>query len=423
MYSGEQALTSVTALDLSERMARASLFKLLHRLERGELLIKEQGVLVERFGCADAGLKAEINILDLRVYKQLLAGGSIAAGETYADGGWESPDLTAVIRIFARHLTMLDAWEAKMRWLVEPIRKLQHWRRRNDKVQARRNIAAHYDLGNELYRRFLDQQMQYSSAIFPSADASLEQAQQEKLRQICEKLQLTPADHLLEIGTGWGGLAIYAARHYGCRVTTTTISEEQYQWAQTWVAREQLEDKITLLKQDYRELSGQFDKLVSIEMIEAVGERYLPTFFTQCSALLKEDGLMLLQSITISDHRFESYRSSVDFIQQYIFPGGFLPSQLILNQHLKRYTDMVVTDLHDIGIDYARTLNHWHRRFNAAQPELGELGYDRRFFNLWRYYFCYCEGGFLERTISTVQLLLAKPRHLRRPERPQLASA
>ena len=299
-----------------------------------------------------------------------------------------------------------------MEWLALPIRKLNHLATRNSATQAKKNIAAHYDLGNKLYTRFLDDSMMYSSAIYPSPESSLAEAQQEKLRTICEKLQLSPNDHLLEIGTGWGGLAVYAAKNYGCKVTTTTISDEQHQYAAEWLEREGLQDQVTLLKQDYRLLEGQYDKLVSIEMIEAVGKEYLPTFFKKCSSLLKQQGVMLLQSITISDQRLDSYSKGVDFIQKHIFPGGFLPSQLLINQHLKKHTDMMVRDLHDIGLDYAKTLQHWHSELLKNKDVLAQDGYDERFMNMWRYYFSYCEGGFLERTISTVQLVVGKPSYV-----------
>jgi len=289
--------------------------------------------------------------------------------------------------------------------------KVQHFARRNTAEQAKKNIEAHYDLGNKLYTRFLDNTMMYSSAIYPDVNSSLHEAQNHKLKTICDKLMLNESDHLLEIGTGWGGLAVYAAKHYGCKVTTTTISEEQHAWAQEWIAKENLSDKITLLKRDYRLLEGKYDKLVSIEMIEAVGKEYLGNFFDKCSSLLKDDGLMLLQSITIDDRRYDSYASSVDFIQKYIFPGGFLPSQYQLNSHLKRYSNLMIRDLHDIGLDYAKTLNHWYEAFIDAKDALLKDGYDERFVRMWTYYLKYCEGGFLERTISTVQLVLSKPHH------------
>jgi cyclopropane-fatty-acyl-phospholipid synthase len=307
---------------------------------------------------------------------------------------------------------MLDRWEAKFNWLTMPVWKLKHALRRNSTQQAKKNISAHYDLGNKLYTRFLDPSMMYSSAIYPDANTSLEQAQLHKLKSICDKLQLKPEDHLLEIGTGWGGLAVFAAKHYGCRVTTTTISEEQFKYANDWVEREGLTERITLLKKDYRLLEGSFDKLVSIEMIEAVGKEFLANFFSKCSSLMKQQGLMLIQAITIDDRRYDSYSRSVDFIQKHIFPGGFLPSQLVMNKALKEHTDLMIRDMHDIGLDYARTLRDWHIAFQNNLEVLSLDGYDERFARMWQYYLNYCEGGFLERSISTVQLVLSKPQFL-----------
>ena len=327
------------------------------------------------------------------------------------DGLWTSPNLTNVIRIFARNLPVLDKWEKRFGWLTYPFNKIQHFLNRNSVEQARKNIQAHYDLGNQLYTQFLDESMMYSSAVYPHPEANLAEAQQHKLKAICDKLQLKPTDHLMEIGTGWGGLAVYAAKHYGCRVTTTTISDEQYAWAEDWVSREGLTDKITLLKQDYRTLEGEYDKLVSIEMIEAVGKSYLRNFFEKCTSLLKPEGIMVLQAITIDDRRYESYSSGVDFIQKYIFPGGFLPSQYMINRCIKEYTDLSIRDLHDIGLDYAQTLSHWHDRFFENIESLREKGYDERFSRMWQYYLNYCEGGFRERSISTVQLVLGKTAH------------
>jgi cyclopropane-fatty-acyl-phospholipid synthase len=409
MSNGEQALCNPTSTSWGDKLSRNIMLKIFSSLPEGQIIVKEYGVLVDVYGQKGADLHAEIDILDLGVYRRLLFGGSVASGETYSEGLWTTPNLTNVVRIFARNLPVLDRWESRMEWLALPLRKINHLASRNSSTQAKKNIAAHYDLGNRLYTRFLDDSMMYSSAIYPSSESSLAEAQQEKLKTICEKLQLSPSDHLLEIGTGWGGLAIYAAKNYGCKVTTTTISDEQHQYAAEWLEREGLQSQITLLKQDYRLLEGKFDKLVSIEMIEAVGKEYLPTFFKKCSDLLKQRGVMLLQSITISDQRFDSYSKGVDFIQKHIFPGGFLPSQLLINEHLKKHTDMMIRDLHDIGLDYAKTLQHWHKKLLENKEVLAQDGYDERFMNMWRYYFSYCEGGFLERTISTVQLVVSKP--------------
>ena len=414
MSHGETTFIFIHEGSAIERACRSTFLKVLSMLPEGHMLIKENGATIGEFGTPGHPLRADIDIVDIKAYRALLFGGSVAAGETYADGLWTTSDLTSVIRIFARNLPMLDKWEEKYRWLLLPLHKVQHFFRRNTKAQAKKNIEAHYDLGNKLYTRFLDNTMMYSSAIYPDPNASLSDAQNHKLKTICDKLRLTENDHLMEIGTGWGGLAVFAAKHYGCKVTTTTISEEQFAYAEAWIERENLGQRITLLKQDYRTLSGKYDKLVSIEMIEAVGKRYLGQFFNKCASLLKDDGLMLLQSITIDDRRFDSYSKSVDFIQKHIFPGGFLPSQLVINDHLKRYSDFSVRDLQDIGLDYAKTLDDWYRAFIAAREPLLQDGYDERFIRMWTYYLKYCEGGFLERTISTVQLVLSKP-HFRLP--------
>jgi cyclopropane-fatty-acyl-phospholipid synthase len=409
MPNGEQILIESSSSSWQHKLCRSIMLKVFASLPQGQMVIKEKGVLVDTFGQKDSDLHAEIDFQCLSVYQSLLFGGSVASGETFSEGLWTTPNLTNVIRIFARNLPLLDSWEAKMEWLAFPIRKISHLANKNSASGSKKNIAAHYDLGNKLYTRFLDDSMMYSAAIYSSENSTLAQAQITKLTAICDKLQLAPEDHLIEIGTGWGGLAVFAAKNYGCKVTTTTISEEQYQYTQDLVNKEGLQDKITLLKKDYRLLEGKYDKLVSIEMIEAVGKEYLPTFFKKCSSLLKNEGLMVLQAITISDHRFDSYSKSVDFIQKHIFPGGFLPSQLLINQHLRKHTDLMIRDLHDIGLDYARTLKDWHHKLLENKEPLAKDGYDDRFMNMWRYYFSYCEGGFLERTISTVQLVISKP--------------
>ena len=411
MSFGESVLLNTSEVSLIDKTCRKIFLQCLKQLPYGSLTIQECGDTIAQFGNDNDKLRANVNIKDVRAYRSLLLGGSVGAGEAYMDNLWDSHDVTAVVQIFARNLPVLDEWENKFKWLTMPINKLQHFTRRNTKDQAKRNIEAHYDLGNKLYTRFLDPTMMYSSAIYPDPNATLNEAQNYKLKSICDKLQLNENDHLIEIGTGWGGLAVYAAKHYGCKVTTTTISEEQHAWAAEWIAKENLQHKVTLLKKDYRLLEGKYDKLVSIEMIEAVGKQFLGNFFEKCASLLKDDGLMLLQSITIDDRRYDSYSNSVDFIQKYIFPGGFLPSQYQLNAHLKKHTNMMIRDLHDIGIDYAKTLNHWYEAFISAKDELMKDGYDERFMRMWTYYLKYCEGGFLERTISTVQLVISKPHY------------
>lgn len=393
-----------------DRLARNVLLGMLSRLH-GELTLvdeSDEAVNVMRLG-RRGGLSAELRVQDGRFWRRVLLGGSIASGETWVEGYWDSPDPVALVRLLARNMRVLDGLERRLGWLTFPLNRLRHWLNRNSLNGSRTNIAAHYDLGNELYRGFLDEKMQYSSAIYPSADATLDQAQRHKLDLICQRLELGPEDHLLEIGTGWGGLAIHAARHYGCRVTTTTLSKAQYEYARDWIAREGLADRITLMLQDYRKLEGRFDKLVSIEMIEAVGHGFLPGYFRQLSRLLAPGGRLLIQAITIADQRFEQYRRGVDFIQRYIFPGGFLPSVSHLTGLLARHTDMTLVRLHDHGIHYADTLREWSQRFLAMTPELQRLGYGEDFIRLWHFYFSYCEGGFRERTISLVHFEAAKP--------------
>lgn len=320
------------------------------------------------------------------------------------DGEWETANLTPLLELLALNGEVLGRLENGFRLLGRPLERIRHWTRRNSRAQARENIAAHYDLGNTFYAHFLDQELLYSSALFTGDEQDLTAAQQAKMARLCEQLALSPGDHLLEIGTGWGAMAEYAARHYGCRVTTTTLSQEQYVWATERIARAGLQDRVEVLLCDYRDLTGQYDKLVSIEMIEAVGQRYLPTFFRTCQARLRPGGRMAIQAITIQDQRYRDYSKSVDFIQRYIFPGGFLPSITAMNELMTRHTDFVVRNLFDMGTDYARTLAHWRQRFDHAWQEIEKLGFDERFRRMWLYYFGYCEAGFNARTISVVQL-------------------
>ncbi|WP_404399295.1 cyclopropane-fatty-acyl-phospholipid synthase family protein [Idiomarina seosinensis] len=411
MANGETALTAPFEFKGLNKMFRQIAFGLLSHLKHGQLVLTERGHMVGQFGQADSALKAEIDVKKPEFYRTLLVGGSIGAAELYIDKSWDTPDLTKVIQVFASNLAALDKLESRIAWLTFPVNKLSHWANRNHKQQAKKNISAHYDLGNELYSRFLDSNMQYSSGLFKHADESLEQAQINKMDRLCLELELCADDELLEIGTGWGGLAIHAAKHYGCRVTTTTISEEQFRYTQQRIQEEGLEDRITLLKQDYRDLQGQFDKLVSVEMIEAVGKQYLPTFFSTCNERLKPGGKMALQAITIADQRYNSYARSVDFIQKHIFPGGFLPSLTLMQKLFKTCTHMVVRDIHDMGKSYAETLRRWQQSFNLKFGELEPLGYDERFSRLWNYYLSYCQGGFLEETVSVVQLTATKSRY------------
>ncbi|QNH00378.1 SAM-dependent methyltransferase [Pseudomonas sediminis] len=389
-------------------LLRRAVIRQLENLQHGLLLIQE-GNETLHFGTPNSNQRAEIRVNDPAVWGLVAGNGSIGAGEAYIHGYWSTPDLTAVIRIFVANLDVLDAMEGGLARLGRPLIQGLHWLNRNTRQGSRRNIAAHYDLGNDLFEQFLDPTMMYSAAMFLRGDDTLQQAQLNKLERICQKLALQPSDHLLEIGTGWGSMAIYAATHYGCRVTTTTLSREQYAYTERRIREQGLEDRITLLLEDYRDLNGEYDKLVSIEMIEAVGHRFLPTYFEQCARLLKPDGLMLLQAITMRDQRYEQACKSVDFIQRYIFPGGALPSVHKMLEVVSRHTDLNLHHMEDFGLHYARTLRLWRENLGQARQRLEQLGYDDYFYRLWEFYLCYCEGGFLERTIGTAQLVLAKP--------------
>ncbi|WP_312284246.1 cyclopropane-fatty-acyl-phospholipid synthase family protein [Yokenella regensburgei] len=385
------------------RVARWLLFRVLNSIRQGSVTVRE-GAQTFHFGDASAELRADVHILSPTVYCRVLTGGSLAAAESWMDGEWETQQLTPLLQIFALNSTQLGRLESGFRLFGRPVERLRHWARRNHRQQARENIAAHYDLGNAFYGHFLDENLLYSSALFTGPGQSLAQAQQAKMSRLCEQLALTANDHLLEIGTGWGAMAEYAARHYGCRVTTTTLSQEQFAWAKARIASAGLQERINVLLCDYRDLTGEFDKLVSVEMIEAVGQRYLPTFFRTCQARLRPGGKMAIQAITIQDQRYRDYSKSVDFIQRYIFPGGFLPSITAMSGLMTKHTDFVVRNLFDMGPDYAWTLAHWRQRFVHAWHDIEKLGFDERFRRMWLYYFSYCEAGFNARTISVVQL-------------------
>ena len=397
-----------TSHNLTSALLRRGVLRQLSQLKSGHLVVIENGERL-MFGDSGAGLVGEVQIHDTSVWGMIASNGSIGAGEAFIHGYWSSPDLTKVIRVLVSNMDVLDAMEGGLARLGRPLIRGLHWINRNTRKGSQKNIAAHYDLGNEMFEQFLDPTMMYSAAQFLTADDTLEQAQLNKLQRICQKLDLKPTDHLLEIGTGWGSMALYAAQHYGCKVTTTTLSKEQFDYTQARIEALGLQEQVTLLLEDYRDLTGQYDKLVSIEMIEAVGHHFLPSYFKQCSQLLKPHGLMLLQAITIRDQRYEQAKSSVDFIQRYIFPGGALPSVQKMLEIVGKDTDMNLMHMEDFGLHYAKTLRLWHENFRRAHGRLTELGYDDYFLRLWEFYLCYCEGGFLERSIGTAQLLLAKP--------------
>lgn len=387
-----------TASPLAKRFANY-----LSKIQIGYIEI--DGLINQQFGDKNSELKAKITLRSNELFKLIIKEGAIGAAESFLQGHWEVDDLVTLMRILIQNQAALERVNGHSRARFSKLKKLiwYLYQRKNSISGSKRNIADHYDLSNDLFELFLDDTMMYSSAIYHEEDDTLEQAQEQKLRRICEQLQLKPNDHVLEIGTGWGGFSIFAAREYGCKVTTTTISQEQYNLAKQRVEAAGLGNKITLLLDDYRELTGTFDKLVSIEMIEAVGHQYLDTYFNVIHQRLKPGGEALIQAITIEDTRYQKALKEVDFIKRYIFPGSFIPCNRILvdsaaNNGLKLH------NLHDIGLSYALTLREWRRRFFLNIDDVTELGFDERFVRMWDFYLCYCEAGFLEQRISDVQL-------------------
>ncbi|MEQ1635507.1 MAG: cyclopropane-fatty-acyl-phospholipid synthase family protein [Methylococcales bacterium] len=369
---------------------------------------------------ATDNLCATIQVNNLAFYQQVALGGSVGAAEAYMDQYWQADDLCKVIQILVRNRDLLDSLEGGLALLTNQLLKIGHFFNRNSQEGSRKNIAAHYDLGNDLFELFLDAHGMYSSATFYRPDVGLEQASVAKLERICQKLALKPTDHVLEIGTGWGGFATYAAKVYGCKVTTTTISKEQYKAAYKRITAAGVAGKVTVLLEDYRDLKGHFDKLVSIEMIEAVGHHYLDTYLKKCADLLKPDGLAIIQAITIEDRYYKKALNSVDFIKRYIFPGSFIPCVSAIINSSAHSTDLRLINLEDQGESYAHTLNSWRKNFMAALPKVRGLGYNEEFIRMWEFYLCYCEGGFLEKSISNVQLVFAKPDNRREQWLPNL---
>lgn len=410
-----KAIATNTVINSSNRFddfIKSQLFKQLNKLKNCYLELKDsQGQ--HYFGEETSDLKATISVRNNDFYKAIAFHGSIGAAEQYILNNWNTTNLTNLVRVFVRNQDLLDELEGGSAWLKNSLLKIAHFFNKNTQKGSKKNISTHYDLGNDLFKLFLDEKMMYSSAIYNSKDDTLEQASELKLKTICEKLELKPTDNLIEIGTGWGGLAVYAAKNYGCHVTTTTISEEQYQHTQNLVKENNLTEKITLLKQDYRNLTGKYNKLVSIEMIEAVGHQFLPTYLKKCNDLLTDDGLALIQAITIEDYRYQQSLKSVDFIKKYIFPGSFIPSVSEILKVSAESTKMKLFNMEDFGISYAHTLNAWKKRFNNQIDAAEQLGYNKEFQRMWNFYFSYCEGGFIEKSISVVHLLFTKPRSKR----------
>lgn len=394
-----------------DRFLRTRLLGQLDALRGGEI------ELTDSIGCVRLGegspgaAPVRINVRDPAFYRALAGNGSVGAAETYMDGAWDCANLVGLVQLLVRNRDLLDGMERGPARLGGWAMQAWNGLRRNTRLGSRRNIAAHYDLGNPFFSLFLSDDLMYSSALFAGADDTLEQASTRKLARICEKLRLSADDHVVEIGTGWGGFAVYAAGTHGCRVTTTTISQEQHALACERVTKAGLQDRVTVLLSDYRDLQGQFDKLVSIEMIEAIGPQYMDTYFATLGRLLKPEGLGLVQAITIEDHRYEQAVRTVDFIKRHIFPGSFIPSIAAMMAAKTRSSDLALLHLEDFGPSYAQTLHAWRGRFLHNREHAQAQGFDERFLRMWEFYMAYCEGGFLERSIGVAHLLLAKPGH------------
>ncbi len=404
----------------SDLAARAIAAALLRRMRGGSITV-EEGSRVERYG-TPGDIAGRVRVMHPSAWRRALTGGGIGFAEAYMDALWDSDDLVSVLRVLARNLDPLN------RVLRTPLTRMRAFAgaasrlRRPTEEEDRRNVRAHYDLGDDFFKLFLDPTMAYSCALFEQPGMSLEEASTAKFERICRISGITRDSRVIEIGTGWGGFAVYAARRYGCRVTTTTISERQYAYACDLVRREEVGDRVTVLNQHYRDLDGEFSHLVSIEMIEAVDWRLYEEFFATIQRLLRPDGVAAIQAIVVDDREFERSKRWKDFVKRYIFPGGCLPSVAVMLDATKRVTDMSLIDLHDMGRHYATTLRHWREALDAHRAEVRALGRSERFLRMWRYYFAYCEAGFAERRISDVQVLFAR-RGWRPPEavRPGIA--
>lgn len=394
-----------------DKLARRMVVRAAARLRHGRLTLSDATETLQFAGEAagEDALAVVVQVHDPAFYRAILTGGVLGAGEAYMAGHWSTSDLAGLMRLLLQNLSVYEGLESGLARFLGPARRLENFLRRNTLSGSRRNIHAHYDLGNEFFKLFLDETMAYSSAIFERQDATLAEASVAKMDRLCQRLQLRPEDHLVEIGTGWGGLALHAARHYGCRVTTTTISQEQHRLARQRVADAGLSDRVTVLLRDYRLLEGRYDKLVSVEMIEAVGHQYFDTFFAKCAALLKPDGMMALQAITITDQYFPAYLRGTDFIRKYIFPGGCLTSLLALAQSAGKVSPLRLVHQEDFGLHYAETLRRWRAAFLEQLDAVRAQGYSDAFLRMWEFYLCLCEAGFEEREIGVSQLVYCMP--------------
>lgn len=401
------------SLNVVDRLARRVVTKQLAGLTRGEIILRDASSVSVLGEASD--LQVSLRVHRPRFFRQAVMGGKLSVAESYLRGDWDCDDLTSLCRIFVRNRNSGDGLDRGFSRLASYGHKLFHWLNDNTRDGSRRNIAAHYDLGNDFYRLWLDETMAYSSGIFTSPDTTLHEASVEKFDRVCRKLDFQPDSEVLEIGTGWGGFALHAAENYGCHVTTTTISNEQFGIAQQRIWNAGLSEQISLLKQDYRDLQGQFDKLVSIEMIEAVGHKHLDGYFKQCGQLLRPDGSLVIQAIVMPEHGYRRYLQSVDFIQRYVFPGGSLPSMEAMLGAAGRQTDLRFVHAEDFGPHYAETLRRWRVAFQNRLDDVRQLGYSEEFIRLWNYYLCYCEAAFEERYVGVIQIQFDKPECRRDP--------
>ncbi|MSR59303.1 MAG: class I SAM-dependent methyltransferase [Planctomycetaceae bacterium] len=409
----DESVPEPTELSLGNRLARRLLLQKLQELNGGNIQLTDSSGSTTLGQGGD--LQSNMHVHNPAFFRHAVLGGSLSVAESYLRGDWDCDDLTAFFRIFVRNIEAADQLDRGLSRIAQWVNRMYHRWHANSKSGSRRNIHAHYDLGNEFFRLMLDDTLAYSSGIFLTPSSTLRDASLEKMDRICRKLELRPNDHLLEIGTGWGGLAIHAASQFGCRVTTTTISQQQFDVARERIAEAGLSDRVTLMLQDYRDLTGQFDKLVSVEMIEAVGHRNYDTYFCKCSELLKPDGTFLLQAIVMPDRRYAQYLKSADFIQRYVFPGGCLPSVSAILESMSRVTDLRFVHAEDFGTHYAQTLREWRQRFHQRLDDIRGLGFPDRFIRMWNYYLSYCEAAFDERFTGVVQIQFDKPQCQRDP--------
>lgn len=383
-------------------------------MDKGALYLTLQNGGQIVIGNGEGSIHASITVNHEEFYKRLILFGDIGFGEAYVDGLWDTDNITNVIKWVLLNIDNAPGLSgSKVQTLslnlLKWFNKLSHFKRANTVEGSRKNISEHYDLNNDFFASFLDPTMTYSSAYFYKDGLSLQEAQIAKYERLCQQLHLKATDHVLEIGSGWGGNAIYMAQKYGCKVTSLTISQEQHKWAVERVAEAGLSDRVSILIKDYRQMEGTFDKIVSVEMLEAVGFNYMDVYFKKCHDLLKKNGILAIQVITSPDSRYTALRKGVDWIQKHIFPGSLLPSVGAINSSVNRTGDMTMVDLKDIGLDYALTLKLWFDAFNANLSKVRTLGFDDRFIRKWNYYLCYCEAAFEMRNINVMHLVYTRP--------------